>query len=98
MLVRLFGIPWRYAAPCDSETHMLMVGQYDDWRYFVPARPTFYARKINRVLNPTYYLKVGLRAQKKTEFPRVKKDEPVVDKARQSQFLADNEHVGRGAP
>jgi hypothetical protein len=33
-----------------------MVGQYDDWRYFVPARPTFYARKINRVLNPTYYL------------------------------------------
>jgi hypothetical protein len=49
MLVRLFGVRWRYAAPCDSETHMLVVGQYDDWRYFVPARPTFYARTIKIV-------------------------------------------------
>jgi hypothetical protein len=38
-------------------TCLLMVGQYDYWQYFVPARLRFNAGKINRVLKPTDYLK-----------------------------------------
>jgi hypothetical protein len=39
-----------------------------DWRFFVPARPTFYAQKINRDLKRTYYLK-GLLYEVAREIP-----------------------------